>query len=186
MGDTSFANTDTRIPKAIMGAISKNLPLRLHLIALCRPMWFLYILFPVVRLFLAKKLQGKYYPAGWLDDWTPPTDAVYFSASSSDRIHNIGGDPTLLGKAPFLLKMDLLPARLSGSNFAYNHQEKVAQWKADEEQRIANHSDEKTAEVKWEDDAETRRDEGRESPFVQLGPPWARDFVCWRHRVALW
>jgi hypothetical protein len=151
MGDASFANTDTRIPKAIMGAISKNLPLRLHLIALCRPMWLVYILFPIVRLFLAKKLQGKYYPHTLLTGQMtepPPTDTVYFSASSSDRIHNIGGDATLLGKAPFLLKMDVLPARLSGSNFAYNHQEKVAQWKADEEQRIANHPDEKAAEGK--------------------------------------
>ena len=59
MGDAGFSNLDQRIPKAIMGAISKNFPVRLQGIYMVRPIWLINFLFPIIRLFLSEKLQKR-------------------------------------------------------------------------------------------------------------------------------
>ena len=69
MGEAGFNNLDQRVPKAIMGAISKNF-LYVCIEIMVRPIWILNIIFPIVRLFLSAKLQ--------------------------DRIKIVGNDPKLL------------------------------------------------------------------------------------------
>ena len=88
MGSASFTNLDTRIPKAIMGALSKNFPVRLHCAIVYRPIWLLNLLFPIVRLFLSKKMQ--------------------------DRIHNVGYETAAVARVGNL-KLARIPESLGGS-----------------------------------------------------------------------
>ncbi|KAK3247829.1 hypothetical protein CYMTET_42687 [Cymbomonas tetramitiformis] len=101
MGEAAFSNVDTRITKALYNAISKNVPLRLHRVAIYRPFTLIYVMFPVVRIFFPAKLQK--------------------------RIKIIGNDPQLLGK---YLDMSKLPADLGGTDGAFDHNAKVALWQA--------------------------------------------------------
>ena len=54
MGEAGFNNLDQRVPKAIMGAISKNFPVRLHKILMVRPIWILNIIFQLFVCFIRK------------------------------------------------------------------------------------------------------------------------------------
>ena len=100
MDGASFGNMDTRIPKSIMAAISKNLPLRLHKALIVRPIWLLGLLFPIAKLFLSAKMQS--------------------------RVQNIGGYPAALENHG--INMNKLPIELSGKDSEYDHNAKVRRW----------------------------------------------------------
>ena len=108
MGEAGFNNLDQRVPKAIMGAISKNFPVRLHKILMVRPIWILNIIFPIVRLFLSAKLQ--------------------------DRIKIVGNDPKLL--KDYDLSMSKLPEVLGGTNTTYDFQKRTKEWIEEEKKFI--------------------------------------------------
>ena len=71
-----------------MGALSKNFPVRLHRAVVFQPIWILNLVFPIVRLFLSKKMQ--------------------------DRIHNVGHDVAAVARAG-QLKLERIPPALGGS-----------------------------------------------------------------------
>ena len=105
MNGASFGNLDTRIPKAIMGAISKNLPLRLHKGLIVRPIWILSLLLPIAKLFMSSKMQS--------------------------RIHNVGGYPAALDT--YGIDMNKLPEELAGKDVNYDHNAKVQRWYQEEQ-----------------------------------------------------
>lgn len=93
MMGASFGNLDSRIPKAVMGAISRAVPVRVFKVLICRPLWITYIALPVVKMFISTKL--------------------------AERI-NIAGDPSNL--STYGVDMTVLPTNLKGSNSAYDYQ----------------------------------------------------------------
>eukprot|EP00944_MAST-04C_sp_MAST-4C-sp1_P002224 g2224.t1 len=109
MGDAGFSNLDQRIPKAIMGAISKNFPVRLQGIYMVRPIWLINFLFPIIRLFLSEKLQK--------------------------RIKVIGNDPKLLKDHGIL--MSKLPEVLGGTNTAFDFHSTYKRWIEEEKDPVA-------------------------------------------------
>mmetsp|Transcript_10913 Transcript_10913/g.17624 ORF Transcript_10913/g.17624 Transcript_10913/m.17624 type:complete len:257 (+) Transcript_10913:96-866(+) len=52
LGGAGFSNLDLRIPKTILGAISKNVPLRVHRICVIRPFMILRVLLPIFKPFM--------------------------------------------------------------------------------------------------------------------------------------
>ena len=109
MGDAGFSNMDQRVPKAIMGAISKNFPVRLKGIYVVRPIWLMNFLFPIVRLFLPEKLQK--------------------------RIKIIGNDPKLLKDHGLL--MSKLPEVLGGTNTSFDFHSTYQRWIEEEKDPLA-------------------------------------------------
>ena len=93
MMGASFGNLDSRIPKAVMGAISRAVPIRVFKVLICRPLWIAYIAIPVVKMFISTKL--------------------------AERI-TIAGDPSNLPQ--YGVDMTVLPINLKGSNTAYDYQ----------------------------------------------------------------
>jgi hypothetical protein len=85
--DAGFSNLDSRVPKSIMAAVSKNVPIRMYKVLMVRPMWILHLVLPILRLFLSQKLQ--------------------------ERIIIVGNDPALL--KDYGVNMALLPDNLSGT-----------------------------------------------------------------------
>ena len=71
-----------------MVALSKNFPVRLHRAVVFRPIWILNVIFPIVRLFLSKKMQ--------------------------ERINNVGHDVAAVARAGHL-RLERIPAELGGS-----------------------------------------------------------------------
>lgn len=60
LSNVSLSNLDSRIPKLIMEIIMGAFPVRLGAIYIINmPFFFQYILFPVVRLFMSKKLRDR-------------------------------------------------------------------------------------------------------------------------------
>mmetsp|Transcript_15826 Transcript_15826/g.22210 ORF Transcript_15826/g.22210 Transcript_15826/m.22210 type:complete len:215 (-) Transcript_15826:221-865(-) len=59
LGGASFNNLDLRIPKTILGAVSKNVPLRVHRICVIRPFMVLRVLLPVVKPFMSQKIRSR-------------------------------------------------------------------------------------------------------------------------------
>ncbi len=109
MGDAGFSNMDQRVPKAIMGAISKNFPVRLQGIYMVRPIWLMNLLFPIIRLFLPEKLQK--------------------------RIKIIGNDPKLLKDHG--LFMSKLPEVLGGTNTTFDFHSTYKRWMEEEKDLVA-------------------------------------------------
>ncbi|GAB5371707.1 hypothetical protein AAMO2058_001602800 [Amorphochlora amoebiformis] len=55
----TFSNLDIRIPKAILNALSKNMPLRLYRAFILRPFFVMRMIFPVIWPFLSKKMKRR-------------------------------------------------------------------------------------------------------------------------------
>mmetsp|Transcript_10315 Transcript_10315/g.25249 ORF Transcript_10315/g.25249 Transcript_10315/m.25249 type:complete len:341 (-) Transcript_10315:89-1111(-) len=109
VGGATFANLDIRIPKAIFGAISKNVPLRVYKICMIRPFMLMRILLPIVKAFMSEKVRKR------LVVMPDPGDkkdglAKYFDLSK-------------------------LPKDVEGTNEDYDFEEMLKQWSEEEKEK---------------------------------------------------
>ena len=90
----AFSNMDVEIPRTLIRAIAKNLPLRLFAVAVVRPFLIMNIILPIMKLLMSAKMAS--------------------------RIHNLGTDIAALQKPPLNIDEACLDAALGGS-CEYDH-----------------------------------------------------------------
>jgi len=113
MGDlsgASFGNLDTRIPKTILGALSKNMPARVHRIFVVRPFMMMRMVVPILRMFLSKKLSQRLV---------------------------LVSDPTSNAQLKENVDLKLLPYQPQGSESAFDSafRQLLDEWRKEEEER---------------------------------------------------
>jgi tyrosine-protein phosphatase non-receptor type 9 len=64
MHDSTMANLDPAVPKAIIGALRECVPMRVHNGFIVRPRWFFSLVFPIVRAFMSEKMKRRIHNLG--------------------------------------------------------------------------------------------------------------------------
>jgi len=67
-GGAAFGNLDLRVPKAILGAIGKAVPLRLHRACIIRPFLLMRLVLPIIKMFMSEKLRQRLQVLGGPQD----------------------------------------------------------------------------------------------------------------------
>uniref|UniRef100_A0A7S2XCS9 CRAL-TRIO domain-containing protein n=1 Tax=Lotharella oceanica TaxID=641309 RepID=A0A7S2XCS9_9EUKA len=108
LGGAAFGNLDLRVPKAILGAIGKAVPLRLHRACIVRPFMLMRLVIPIIKMFMSEKMR--------------------------QRLQVLGGPEQL---AKHGLEMKKLPEDVGGTGGeqAHNYMAMLAQWVEEERSR---------------------------------------------------